>query len=198
MVGRDELDSGRLIHGLRCREADCYEEIFRRYWASLVVFVTHQVGDREMAKDLVSDIFFKMFENSHSLPDTLDVKAYLFRAARNAAVDYLRHLQVVDKHNFLLADAMLAAREVEEVVDEDMCTRVNAAVEALPEQCRLIIKMSVMEGKKYTEIADELGISINTIRTQVARGYRKLRDMLSSERDSAILFFILRRMVREI
>ena len=51
----------------------------------------------------------------------------------------------------------------------------------------MIIKLNVIEGKKYLEISEELGISINTIRTQVSRGYKKLRDILSNERDTLIL-----------
>ena len=55
---------------------------------------------------------------------------------------------------------------------------------------RLIIKLNVLEGKKYQEIAEELGITVNTIRTQVSRGYKKLRDILSGVVDSSVLFFI--------
>ena len=86
-----------------------------------------------------------------------------------------------------MADAMIVAEDVAENVDEEIYDRVNQAVESLPEQCRLIIKLNVIEGKKYLEISEELGISINTIRTQVSRGYKKLRDILSNERDTLIL-----------
>lgn len=53
--------------------------------------------------------------------------------------------------------------DVDEKVDEEIYDRVNQAVESLPEQCRLIIKLNVIEGKKYLEISEELGIPINTI-----------------------------------
>ena len=53
-----------------------------------------------------------------------------------------------------------------------------------------IIKLNVLEGKKYQEIAEELGITVNTIRTQVSRGYKKLRDILSGVVDSSVLFFM--------
>ena len=108
----------------------------------------------------------------------------------NAAVDYLRHLQVEDKYKFLMAEAMISISDIDEEIDEQVYAKVNLAIESLPEQCRLIIKLNVLEGKKYQEIAEELGITVNTIRTQVSRGYKKLRDILSGVVDSSVLFFI--------
>ncbi len=175
------------VHGLRKRDPRVYEIIFKKYYPKLLVFVNRHVGDQDVAQDIVQDIFFKLFESSRSLPDNFNLKSWLYKVARNAALDYLRHLQVIDRHKFLMADAMIVAEDVAENVDEEIYDRVNQAVESLPEQCRLIIKLNVIEGKKYLEISEELGISINTIRTQVSRGYKKLRDILSNERDTLIL-----------
>ena len=175
------------VHGLRKRDPRVYEIIFKKYYPKLLVFVNRHVGDQDVAQDIVQDIFFKLFESSRSLPENFNLKSWLYKVARNAALDYLRHLQVIDRHKFLMADAMIVAEDVDENVDEEIYDRVNQAVESLPEQCRLIIKLNVIEGKKYLEISEELGISINTIRTQVSRGYKKLRDILSNERDTLIL-----------
>ena len=175
------------ICGLRKRNPGVYEIIFKKYYPKLLVFVNRHVGDQDVAQDIVQDIFFKLFESSRSLPENFNLKSWLYKVARNAALDYLRHLQVIDRHKFLMADAMIVAEDVDENVDEEIYDRVNQAVESLPEQCRLIIKLNVIEGKKYLEISEELGISINTIRTQVSRGYKKLRDILSNERDTLIL-----------
>ena len=165
------------ISGLRKRDTRTYEVVFKKYYQPLVMFVVRHVGNEDVAKDIVQDIFFKLFESSHSLPDNFQLKSWFYRVARNAAVDYLRHLQVEDKYKFLM-------------IDEQVYAKVNLAIESLPEQCRLIIKLNVLEGKKYQEIAEELGITINTIRTQVSRGYKKLRDILSEEVDSSVLFFM--------
>ena len=182
-----ELSNPDDVHGLRKRDPRVYEIIFKKYYPKLLVFVNRHVGDQDVAQDIVQDIFFKLFESSRSLPDNFNLKSWLYKVARNAALDYLRHLQVIDRHKFLMADAMIVAEDVDENVDEEIYDRVNQAVESLPEQCRLIIKLNVIEGKKYLEISEELGISINTIRTQVSRGYKKLRDILSNERDTLIL-----------
>ena len=178
------------ISGLRKRDTRTYEVVFKKYYQPLVMFVVRHVGNEDVAKDIVQDIFFKLFESSHSLPDNFQLKSWFYRVARNAAVDYLRHLQVEDKYKFLMAEAMISIPDIERQIDKQVYAKVNLAIESLPEQCRLIIKLNVLEGKKYQEIAEELGITINTIRTQVSRGYKKLRDILSEEVDSSVLFFM--------
>ena len=178
------------ISGLRKRDTQTYEVVFKKYYQPLVMFVMRHVGNEDVAKDIVQDIFFKLFEGSRSLPDDFLLKSWVYRVARNAAVDYLRHLQVEDKYKFLMAEAMISISDIDEEIDEQVYAKVNLAIESLPEQCRLIIKLNVLEGKKYQEIAEELGITVNTIRTQVSRGYKKLRDILSGVVDSSVLFFI--------
>lgn len=191
MLVLKEISDHDLIQGLRKKDPHIYEIVFMKYYPLLVVFITRQVGDQDVAKDFVQDIFFKLYELAPSIPKDFNLKSWLYKVARNMAVDYLRHLQVVDRHKFLMGEAMLATADVDECIDEELCKKINLAVESLPEQCRLIIKMNVIEGKKYLEIADELGITINTIRTQVSRGYKKLRDILSGENDVLVLFFML-------
>ncbi|MFR7811044.1 MAG: RNA polymerase sigma factor, partial [Butyricimonas faecihominis] len=85
------------ISGLRKRDTRTYEVVFKKYYQPLVMFVVRHVGNEDVAKDIVQDIFFKLFESSHSLPDNFQLKSWFYRVARNAAVDYLRHLQVEDK-----------------------------------------------------------------------------------------------------
>ena len=178
------------ISGLRKRDTQTYEVVFKKYYQPLVMFVMRHVGNEDVAKDIVQDIFFKLFESSRSLPDNFQLKSWFYKVARNAAVDHLRHLQVEDKYKFLMAEAMINVPDMDEEIDEQVYDKVNLAIESLPEQCRLIIKLNVLEGKKYQEIAEELGITVNTIRTQVSRGYKKLRDILSGVVDSSVLFFI--------
>ena len=178
------------ISGLRRRDSKTYEVVFKKYYPLLVVFIVRHIGDEDVAKDIVQDIFFKLFESSRSLPDNFQLKSWFYKVARNAAVDYLRHLQVEDKYKFLMAEAMINVPDMDEEIDEQVYDKVNLAIESLPEQCRLIIKLNVLEGKKYQEIAEELGITINTIRTQVSRGYKKLREILAEEVGTSVLIYI--------
>ena len=189
------MDDREYIRGIINKDPKAYKAVFEKYYSPIVVFVRHQVGETEVAKDIAQDVFLKMLETSHTFTETICLKSWLFTTAHNEVVDYLRHLQVVDKNKFLLAEAMMASQEVDERIDEEVCERVRKAVAALPEQCRAVIQKSIFEGKKYVEIAEELNITINTVRTQILRGYEKLRDMLSDVKDSLVLLLILKRLL---
>lgn len=165
-----------------------FEEIFRKYYPSLLAFVERHVGDREVARDFVQDVFFRLYESGGVFLSDVSLKSWLFTTSRNLALDYLRHLKVVDDHRILLAESMMYAVEVDEEVNEELARKINEAIDTLPLQCRLIIRMNIMEGRKYTEISAALGISVNTVKTQIFRGYKKLRELLSAPLNPLVLF----------
>lgn len=181
--------SGSWIKGLQNGDPAIYENLFRAYYPGLLFFVEKQVADRSTAKDIVQELFYKLWENRRLLQHDLNIKGWLYRSARNAALDHLRHLQVEDRNRLLMTEAMIYASEVDSSVDEELFNRITRAMEKLPDQCRQIIYKKTFEGKKYTDIAEEMNISVNTIKTQINRGYKKLRELLAGETDAAFLFF---------
>lgn len=68
---------------------------------------------------------------------------------------------------------------------------IQKAINLLPEQCRLIFTLCCLENMKYQEVADKLGISINTVRTQMTRAFKSLRDTLSGKTFTSILFVMM-------
>ena len=135
-----------------------FEKIFREYYPVLLPFVERHVGERELAKDLVQDVFLKLYKSYPYFSSEVNIKSWLYTSSRNAALDYLRHLKVRDNNKLLM-------------------------------QCCQIVRMHIIDGKKYTEISAELGISINTIKTQIFRGYKKLRELLADDLNALVLFY---------
>ena len=168
-----------------------FENIFRKYYPSLLAFVERHVGDRDVAKDFVQDVFFKLYESGVDFPSDTSLKSWLYTTSRNVALDYLRHLKVIDEHQLLMAESMMYAAEVDETLNEELVHKINEAINSLPAQCQQIIRMSIIDGKKYTENSEELGISINTIKTQISRGYRKLRELLVADFNSLMLYYLV-------
>lgn len=167
-----------------------FEETFKRYYPLLVAFIERHVGDSDLAQDLAQDVFFKLYESKSDFPTDASLKSWLYTTSRNIAIDYLRHLKVEDNYQILAAEAMMYATGVDEEINETLVLKINEALNTLPEQCRQIVKMNIIDGYKYTEIADTLGISINTIRTQISRGYKKLRELSSEDFKNLVLFYL--------
>lgn len=166
-----------------------FENTFRKYYPSLLAFVERHVGDRDVAKDLVQDVFLKLYKSYPYLSSEVNIKSWLYTSSRNAALDYLRHLKVRDNNKLLMAEAMMYAADVDEVISEELTRKIHEAIDSLPLQCCQIVRMHIIDGKKYTEISAELGISINTIKTQIFRGYKKLRELLADDLNALVLFY---------
>ena len=156
-------------------EHKAFVELFDLHYGNLVGFVYGYVRDEEVAKDIVHDNTFLTFWNNRKRLDlSYSAKSYLFTLAQNYALNYLRHLRVV---------------EVNELAEYDeRYARVEEKLAQLPDKQREVFLKCVVEEKKYQEVADELDVSINTIKKHMSRALKFLRDELQGE---SILLFIL-------
>lgn len=154
-----------------------FEQLFRVHYAPLCAFARQYVKDGDKAEDLVQDLFFRLWQDRAKLNVTGSAKAYLFAAVRNRCLNALE----VMARTRLLKDHE-EPPTVEEGPSEDerayRLARVDAAVEALPEERRRIFRMSRYDGLKYQEIADRLGISVKTVENQLGRALKTLREDL--------------------
>ena len=91
------------------------------------------------------------------------VKAYLFTSVRNRCLNAIRERKIRDEHNNKLIEAQLFSGTEDVVIDEDVHRRLQEALDALPDKCREIILLKVVEGKKNKEIAEQLNISMKTV-----------------------------------
>lgn len=163
-----------------------FEELFCQNFNDLMGFVCSYVRDEEVARDIVHDVFVVVWSNRFHVDASRPLVPYLFTLARNYSLDWIRHRQVE------LKNEMAIARSLEEI-PEDMeeyeisLNRLREKVAQLPDKQREVLLKCFMEGKMYHEIAEELSISQNTVKTHLQRALKFLRDELQNE---IILFFI--------
>jgi RNA polymerase sigma-70 factor (ECF subfamily) len=133
-----------------------------------------------LAEDAVSDVFMKLFEKRNSLMIESSLKSYLFKSVYHQCLNLLKHRRVQDKYrDFFLHHPPLSEDGTEYplsgVIEHEITGILEKTIEQLPEQCRKIFTMSRIDCMKHEEIAQALGISINTVRTQIHRALEKLR-----------------------
>lgn len=168
-------------------ENKAFEELFDLHFSNLVGFVHGYVRDEEVAKDIVHDTFLTFWNNRKRLDLSYSAKSYLFTLAQNLALNYLRHLRVVEMNEREIAELLESATE--EIIDyEERFARVEKKLALLPEKQREVFLKCVVEEKKYQEVADELEVSINTIKKHMVRALKFLRDELQED---LVLLFVL-------
>lgn len=173
-------------------ETTSLEVLFRKYYARLVHFSYHISKDRESAEDIVQEAFIKYWNlKGEVATEESAVKSFLYTAVKNSSLNVVRHLKVVDS---FAAQAQVS--EVEEetaihaIIRSEVLGELHNAIASLPESCQKVSRMGFLEGMKNHEIAQELGVSINTVKTQKKRGLELLRNRLSPEVISLLLILL--------
>jgi RNA polymerase sigma-70 factor (family 1) len=156
------------------------ELLFRRYHQALCSHAVRFVYSKETAEDLVSDVFCKFWKTKAYESVTSSFRYYLFRSVRNEAYNYLR-LEFQELDNIETAETQegLFSQRPDQVLQyEEVVHRVEDLVESLPPQCRKVFLLSRFEGRKYQDIATELGISIKTVEVHIVKALSIVRKGL--------------------
>jgi RNA polymerase sigma-70 factor (family 1) len=152
------------------------EHLFNFYYARLCYFAFKMIGEREAAEDLVQETFVKLWERQEDFTSELSAKTFLYVTTRNACLNRIRHEEVEKKyikaHN---SEAVEEEKGLRRIIQAEVLGEIHNAIEELPQGCRQVLKLAYFEGLKNHEIAEQLGISVNTIKTQKARALQLLR-----------------------
>ena len=172
-----------------------FKTFFLKYYDVLVLYATNILKNVDAAEDVVLNCFVHIWENSlyENLSDRLD--KYMFKAVKNAALNDLRD----SKRRKARHEKMMEEMPVAEIMQEDEQAEIEIlylTINLLPPERRRIFMMVYAEGKKYKEVADQLQISINTVRTQLTRSLKFLREKLGEQEFTILLFFFKKSILR--
>lgn len=166
---------------------DNFRILFRDTYPNLVRIALFYVHDPAVAEDITQEVFTKLWEQRRMLNKIGDIKKYLQHSIRNSSLNHLKHQRVVNKYQ---QEYIRQAAEEEEGPEEYL-QLVQKLLEQLPQKRREVLELSIVEAKSYTEIADTLNISINTVKDHIKKAYAFLREKANKEVSDFILYFIL-------
>lgn len=165
---------------IREGNVSAYSALFRKYYEPLYRFAGRYVKDPQIAENLVQDVFVIIWSKRENWHITSNVKSYLYTAVRNHALNFLKRdkrlLNMEEGTDY--ADSDIRPPD-QELMDKEMATAVHNAINKLPPRCRQIYVMHRYDELKYTEIAEILSISINTVKTQMKRAMQSLSKNLT-------------------
>ena len=171
-----------------------FEQLFRAFYPRLCAYARTILSDNDEAEEVVQSLFCRLWEQRATLEVTTSVQAYLFRAVRNASLNQIKKVQIRDAYKTMNLEEINQNPEVQTdlATTEDLRQRIEKAIADLPEQCRLIFKMSRFEELKYREIADSLGISVKTVENQMGKALKILRFKLAGFMTMALIMSVLK------
>ena len=162
------------LERVRCGDEAAFESLFRAFAPGLCAFVARYVGSRAVGEELVQDLFLKLWQKRAELAVEQGVTTYLFTAARNRAINYLRHEAVAARAAAGVVGRIDDASQPREAELLEMLD-LQDAVDRLPARCRLIFTLSRQHDMTYAEIARSLGLSVKTVEVQMGRALKALR-----------------------
>lgn len=163
----------------RAGDEAALHSIFRKYYAYLFHIARQMVRDTDTAKDMVQEVFVRIWQKHETLHVTATLKGYLQRAVVNQCISYLRSKRAFDSDEVLIATPDHIAVDAYQQVEFDSLEGVvRAAIDQLPQQCALIFRLSRFNELSYQEIADQLGIAPKTVENQIGKALKILRKNL--------------------
>jgi len=158
-----------------------FRELFDDCYENLCGYAFTIVRDFDQAEDIVQSMFVKLWEKRDDLDITGSVRSYLFRSVYNQCMNQLEHRAIKTKYDAGVRVEPGRNQQQPDVFPEELEDNIRKAVDALPPQCRSIFIMSRYEELRYSEIAERLGISMNTIQNQVCKALKLLREALKDQ-----------------
>lgn len=182
MMPNEEIDSLRKI---AVGDPEAFRSIFMKYYPRIKYFIAHLIKSETIAEELSQDIFLKLWENRGNVLNIRSFNAYMYRTAKNMALNYLEHKLI--EQSYIDNCNQPAEIDPEEKLNADeLLFLVRLTVSRMPTQRRRIFIMSRVYNLEKETISEKLGLSKKTVENQLSLALKDIRKVLSL----AIVFFI--------
>jgi len=155
-----------------------FEALFEVNYQPLCATAYRIVQDKDIAEDIVQDVFYKLWERRDSLRISSTLKAHLFQNTIDHSVNYIKlYKNAIKSSRQPRLEPASGIKSIEPLALKEG-HRVEVAVKSLPEPCRLVFLLSRYEQLSYKQIAERLDISVKTVENQMPKAFRYLKSYL--------------------
>lgn len=167
-----------LMSLLKNGDARAYKTIFDSYYKRLFAFSLQYVKDKYIAEEIVENVFFVLWKKRTKVDKIKKLKPYLYSMVRNASLDHLKKKKKFEPLDIEKHESLDLKKQF--IIEEETHAILFQALETLPKKCRKVFELSCIEKVKYKDIAEDLQISINTVKSQRARAIQLLKQCLKN------------------
>lgn len=170
----------QLIEGCKAQRRSAQRELYARFSGQLFATAIRHTNAREDAEDVLQDSFVKIFKHIKSYRQDFSFEGWMRRIVVNTAITHYRR-NLKHRHHQDIDEVHATPRDLENVSDlEFTADELELAIAQLPIGYRTVFCMYVIEGFKHQEIADKLGVDVNTSKSQLSRARKYLQRVLAT------------------
>lgn len=174
----DDHTDLKYLDGIRNRDHAAFTELYRKYYKVLVLAADKYVKEIDVAKEIVQDVFLKMWEQPFEMHNEASIKSYLYRSVINTSLNHIKREKNISQHHLKIANEATYDSVDDLHAEQELKILIYSEIELLPAQCKKVFKMSRFEGLKYREIAVLLEISEKTVENHMIKALKILRERL--------------------
>ena len=167
-----------------------FEKLFKEHFSGLCYFARKYLDDMDSCKEIVHNVFLKIWENRENFDWNKPAKSYLFTSVYNRSINFLRDNKKFSKAGSEIIESVDTGEFNDSMEVAELESKIKSAMLKLPEKCREVFELSRIDGKKYAEIAKYLNISVKTVETQMSKALKVLKEELKDYIYMIILFLI--------
>lgn len=184
------------LEGIKKGEKRAFKWLFERYYVFLCLIAEQITRSPSDAEEIVSDVFLKVWNNRECLQISSSLKSYLIKAVQNTSFNYLEKNATRKNHSLDAIPYELLVWNHDyplgRLYEQEIIQRLEGGISLLPENCREIFLLSRSNDLSYSEIAEKLGISVNTVKTQMKIAIARLRETLKDYLQLIVALLLLK------
>jgi RNA polymerase sigma-70 factor (ECF subfamily) len=170
-----------LLNQLTLDDEQAFATLFHSYKNKIYGFILGITSSKEISKDIVQDVFLKIWKMRRRACEIENFNALIYRMARNAALDHLKRASresTVLSHLSVISKESTSDDPFEDIKAAEIKVRYENALQKLPKQQRLVYELKHLQGIEYAEIAKKLSLSVPTIRSHFRNALNSLKSHL--------------------
>lgn len=182
-----------LLEQIRLRNKVVYEAFYKKHYKAFYSLAYNYVRWHETAEEIVHDVFVNIWNKADKINISQSLKSYVAKSVVNTALNHLKKEKTDSQKHEKYSEWSIGDLTPEsDVADKELLfVKLEKALELLPPQCKKVMMMSRFEKLKQQEIADQLNISIKTVKNHLTFGFAKIRTILIAEGVELVLVIML-------
>ncbi len=188
-------DDKTLVKQLKEGKENAYRHLFDAHYVLMCNVAFGFLKDKFLAETIAGDVIYHLWEKREEIEIETSLRAYLIRSVRNRCINYLNQEYVLRESVSNPTDELLATEGLTKtsqhhpfatLIEKELEEKITLAIQKLPAETRTVFEMSRFDGLKYIEIAEKLGISVNTVKYHMKNALSRLSEDL----DKYLIFML--------